>query len=255
MPGSGSGYADDCECGLNAADASRKLEPMLWHREHLPDPLPAEPLELASMWLQEATRRALQPNPNAMVLATADSAGQPSARVVLCKQIVAQPGYVTFYSNYNSRKGRELQANPRAALVMHWDALHRQLRVEGPIVQTSGDESDAYFATRNWQSRLGAWASQQSEPIASRAELFKAVAKTALRLALPVPPPDEQAPDPGQRIARPPHWGGYQLWATAVELWVEGSARIHDRARWVRTLRAEGTGFVAGSWSATRLQP
>jgi pyridoxamine 5'-phosphate oxidase len=244
---------------------------MAWHREHLPDPLPAEPLELANAWLAEATRRALQPNPNAMVLATADAAGHPSARVVLCKQIVVLPGYITFYSNYNSRKGRELQANARAAVVMHWDALHRQLRVEGRIVRASAADSDAYFASRNWQSRLGAWASQQSEPIASRAELYKAVARTALRFALPAPPPDEQAPDPGQKIARPPHWGGYELWAEAVELWVEGSARIHDRARWTRTLTAHSPktsahgsdsanpvanpAFSPGPWSATRLQP
>jgi len=156
-------------------------------------------------------------------------------------------------------------------VVMHWDALHRQLRVEGRIVRASAADSDAYFASRNWQSRLGAWASQQSEPIASRAELYKAVARTALRFALPAPPPDEQAPDPGQKIARPPHWGGYELWAEAVELWVEGSARIHDRARWTRTLTAHSPktsahgsdsanpvanpAFSPGPWSATRLQP
>ena len=227
---------------------------MDWHREHLPDPLPAEPLALAEHWLAEATRKALQPNPNAMVVATADSAGRPSARVVLCKQITPQPGLLTFYTNYQSRKGRELHDNPRAAIVMHWDALHRQLRVEGRIVPVSAAESDAYFATRNWQSRLGAWASQQSQPIASRAELLKNVAKTALRLALPVPK-HEQETDPGLRIARPPHWGGYQLWAEAVELWVEGSARIHDRARWTRTLTPQADGFSTGAWLVTRLQP
>lgn len=228
---------------------------MAWHREHLPDPLPAEPLSLAANWLAEVERRELQPNPNAMVLATADAAGRPSARVVLCKQIVPQPGFLTFYTNYESHKGRELRQNPRAAIVMHWDALHRQVRVEGRIVQVSAAESDAYFATRNWQSRLGAWASQQSEPIASRAELLKNVAKTALRLALPAPTGDERARDPGIRIARPPHWGGFNLWAEAVELWVEGSARIHDRARWSRTLSARDDGFDCSPWSATRLQP
>ena len=227
---------------------------MKWHREHLPDPLPAEPLDVAANWLAEATRKEIQPNPNAMVLATADAAGHPHARVVLCKQISPQPGCLTFYTNYHSRKGRELQDNPRAAVVMHWDKLRRQLRVEGRILQLSAAESDAYFATRNWQSRLGAWASQQSEPIASRAELLKKVAKTALQLALPVPI-DEQERDPGLRIARPPHWGGYRLWAEAVELWVQGSARIHDRARWQRALTAQADGFEVGPWSVTRLQP
>jgi pyridoxamine 5'-phosphate oxidase len=189
-----------------------------------------------------------------MVLATADASGRPSARLVLCKQISPRPGYLTFYSNYLSRKGRELRDNPHAAIVMYWDPLHRQVRVEGRIVQVSAAESDAYFASRNWQSRLGAWASQQSEPIASRAELLGKVAKAALRLALPVPA-DEQQQDPGLQIARPPHWGGYRLWAEAVELWVEGSARIHDRARWERNLKPQAGGFEAGPWTVTRLQP
>jgi pyridoxamine 5'-phosphate oxidase len=227
---------------------------MKWHREHLPDPLPAEPLELAASWLAEATRNKVQPNANAMVLATSDASGQPSARVVLCKEIRPQPGYLVFYSNYQSHKGRELRENPRAAIVMYWDTWHRQVRVEGRIDPLPAAESDAYFASRNWQSRLGAWASQQSEPIASRAELVGKVAKTALRLALPVPA-DEQQRDPGLHIARPPHWGGYRLWAEAVELWVEGSARIHDRGRWQRKLTARPEGFEAGPWSATRLQP
>ena len=228
---------------------------MKWHREHLPEPLPANPLEVAANWLAEATAGGTQPNPNAMVLATADATGQPSARVVLCKQIAPEPGYLSFYTNYRSRKGRDLDANPRAALVMHWDALRRQLRVEGRVVQVSAIESDTYFATRNWRSRLGAWASQQSEPIASRGELLRNVAKVALRFALPAAVSDEDASDPGLRIARPPHWGGYQLWAEAVELWVEGSARIHDRARWSRTLTPRDGGFDGGDWSVTRLQP
>jgi pyridoxamine 5'-phosphate oxidase len=228
---------------------------MKWHQEHLPEPLPADPLAVAADWLAEATAKGTQPNPNAMVLATVNATGQPSARVVLCKQIAPEPGYLSFYTNYRSRKGRELESNPRAAIVMHWDALRRQLRVEGRVVQVSAIESDTYFATRNWRSRLGAWASQQSEPIASRGELLRNVAKVALRFALPAAVNDEDAPDPGLRIARPPHWGGYQLWAEAVELWVEGSARIHDRARWSRTLTPRDGGFAGGDWSATRLQP
>ncbi len=232
----------------------RNMHAMKWHREHLPDPLPEEPLELAASWLAEATHKKVQPNPNAMVLATTDASGQPSARVVLCKEISPRPGYLTFYTNYQSRKGRELQHNPRAAVVLYWDVLHRQVRVEGRIAQLPAAQSDAYFATRNWQSRLGAWASQQSEPIASRSELLGKVAKAALRLALPVPA-DEQQQDPGLRIARPQYWGGYRLWAEAVELWVEGSARIHDRARWQRRLNARADGFDADPWSATRLQP
>jgi pyridoxamine 5'-phosphate oxidase len=233
---------------------------MKWHVEHLPEPLPAEPLAVALEWLQDATRRALQPNPNAMVLATATVAGAPSARVVLCKEIRPDPGYLTFYTNYESRKGCELEANPRAAVVMHWDALHRQLRIEGRIERASAAESDAYFASRNWKSRLGAWASAQSQPVASRAELIKSLARSAMMFVVPAPSDDESQTDPGMSIPRPPHWGGYHLWAESVELWVEGSARIHDRARWTRTLspRAQisiAGGFDAGPWTVTRLQP
>ena len=130
--------------------------------ELLPDPLPAEPVACVASWLAEAAQRRLQPNPNAMVLATATRDGRPSARLVLCKHIEVTPGYVLFYTNYQSRKGRELAENPRAAAVIHWDHLHRQIRLEGVVVMASSGESDAYFASRPWQSRIGAWASAQN---------------------------------------------------------------------------------------------
>jgi pyridoxamine 5'-phosphate oxidase len=288
------------------------------HTELLPDPLPAEPLVVVDGWLAESWKLQQQPNPNAMVVATVDPDGRPSARVVLCKKIVPQPGYLVFFTNYLSRKGRELTQNPRAAAVMHWDALHRQVRVEGPVVKTPEADSDAYFASRAWQSRLGAWASQQSEPIGSRKELQVAVAEAAKRFG--TPPPDDATADgstagattedgttedgttedatagettagkaatagaatggaaagravtggtkgdyaKGERaqegqtivIPRPPNWGGFRLWAESVELWVEGDARIHDRARWTRSLTMRSDGSVdAGPWTATRLQP
>ena len=206
-------------------------------------------------WLAESWQSRQQPNPNAMVLATADHEGRPSARVVLCKEVVPQPGYLVFYTNYLSRKGHQLADNPRAAAVMHWDALHRQVRVEGPVVRAPEADSDAYFASRPWQSRLGAWASAQSEPIASRKALHDAVVKAAHRFGTPVPSEGDEA-SIDNAVPRPPHWGGYQLWADSVELWVEGEARIHDRARWTRTVtqRADGL-FDTGPWSATRLQP
>lgn len=227
--------------------------------QFLPEPLPAEPLSLARAWLSEATQRRDQPNPNAMVLATVDPAGHPSARVVLCKDIVVQPGYVSFYSNYLSRKGRELAGNPRAAIVMHWDHLHRQVRIEGRVVMAPAADSDEYFRTRPWQRRIGAWASAQSEPVASRSELEHAVVVAARRFGTPVPGP-EYAPEPpggDPQIPRPPHWGGYRLHVDAVELWVEGESRIHDRARWTRALAAESDGALPGTgpWSVTRLQP
>jgi pyridoxamine 5'-phosphate oxidase len=228
---------------------------MSHHTELLPDPLPAEPLVVASRWLAESWKLRQQPNPNAMVVASVDPEGRPSARVVLCKDIVPQPGYIVFYTNYQSRKGQELTQTPRAAAVMHWDALHRQVRVEGPVVRAPEADSDAYFASRAWQSRLGAWASAQSEPIASRKDLEVAVANTAKRFGTPAPQSDAALPD-GVVVPRPPNWGGFQLWAESVELWVEGDARIHDRARWTRSLtrRTDGT-FDIGPWTSTRLQP
>ena len=230
---------------------------MSHHTELLPDPLPEEPLALVNRWLADSWRLRQQPNPNSMVIATVDPDGRPSARVVLCKEIVPEPGYLVFYTNYLSRKGRQLVENPRAAIVMHWDALHRQVRVEGPVVKAPEADSDSYFSSRPWQSRLGAWASAQSEPIASRADLHAALAKVAQRFGTPLP----DASTTGSMdyvIPRPAHWGGYQLWADSVELWVEGEARIHDRARWTRTLThrvGDATLFEAGPWTSSRLQP
>src|SRR5215470_16497860 len=142
---------------------------MAEHIETLPESLPADPLVVVSDWLAQAWAARTQPNPNAMVLATSTSDGRPSARVVLCKDIVPQPGFLVFYSNYRSSKGRQLEGNPRAAAVIHWDALHRQVRIEGAVVPAPAKDSDGYFATRAWQSRVGAWASEQSEPVPSRA--------------------------------------------------------------------------------------
>lgn len=227
------------------------------HRELLADPLPADPLTVVAGWLAAAWEARTQPNPNAMVLATAGRDGRPSARVVLCKNIVPQPGFVVFYTNYLSSKGRQLKDNPRAAAVMHWDALHRQARLEGEVVPAPAADSDEYFASRAWQSRVGAWASAQSQPIASRGALLEAVGAAARRFGVPAPGASgAEAPSVQANIPRPPHWGGYRLWVDAVELWVEGEARIHDRALWQRNLAALPDGsFRPGAWSATRLQP
>jgi pyridoxamine 5'-phosphate oxidase len=223
--------------------------------ETLPNPLPANPLEVAAQWLAQAHRDAHQPNPNAMVLATVDGRGHPSARVVLCKEIAAQQGYLLFYTNYLSRKGGELQSNPRAAVVFHWDHLHRQIRAEGRVAPLSEAENDAYFRTRAWQSQLGAWASQQSQPVQSRDALVEAVAREARRFGIPYAGPGSKEPDQvSVHVPRPPNWGGYRLHVDAVELWVEGEYRIHDRARWSRPL-VNGAADVAAPWSATRLQP
>lgn len=216
--------------------------------ETLPDPLPGNPLAVVAGWLRDAHRDAAQPNPNAMVLATADADGRPSARVVLCKDIDPDAGTISFYTNYRSRKGRELEANPHAAIVFHWDHRHRQVRAEGWVERLPAADNDRYFQSRPWQSRLGAWASRQSEPVGSRTALIAAVAATARRFAIPyggpgTPEPESIAAD----VPRPEHWGGYRLRVEALELWVEGDFRIHDRARWTRS--------PPGGWQATRLQP
>lgn len=212
------------------------------HTGFLPAKLPADPMPLFEEWLAEARQKRVQPNPDSMVVATATVHGAPSARVVLCKKLVVAPGYVVFYTNYESRKARELEANPRASAVLHWDALSRQVRLEGRVVRSPDAESEEYFASRALDSRIGAWASLQSQPLDSRRTLLKRVAAEAARH--------------GTHVPRPPHWGGYRLWPEALELWLEGPFRVHDRARWTRALTpAADGGFVAGAWQATRLYP
>lgn len=212
--------------------------------ETLPDPLPAEPMGLLSAWLREAIDRADQPNPNAMVLSTATPDGRPSARLVLCKDLDVREGSLTFFTNYQSRKAEELEANPRAACTFFWDARSRQARVEGAVSRVSAAESDAYFATRPWESRLGAWASHQSRPIASRDALLEQVAGAIGTLGLDIGAL-LTAPQ-SVHIPRPPHWGGYRVRADRVELWLGAAGRVHDRARWER----KGPG-----WTVDRLQP
>jgi len=221
----------------------------------LPDPLPAEPMALASAWLATAIASRQQPNPDAMVLATATASGQPSARIVLCKDFDVELGRVSFVTNYDSRKGQDLAENSRAALVFHWDHAHRQVRVDGVVLKAPAAESDAYFASRNWQRRIGAWASAQSQPLRSRDQLNAAVSAAAKRFGVPEPTLDNISLPVNAHIPRPPFWGGFHVWADSVELWVEGAARIHERARWTRSLTTAGDGLRAGPWSATRLQP
>jgi pyridoxamine 5'-phosphate oxidase len=221
----------------------------MYSPEFLPEPLPQDPFVLFAEWFGAASAQRVQPNPDAMVLATTDQAGNPSARVVLCKHLAATPGYVVFFTNYQSRKGQEIKRMPRAAAVFHWDTLSRQVRLEGPVVRSPADESDAYFASRALASRVGAWASEQSQPLSSRAALAAQVAATETRFRV-------QAGALSGDVPRPPHWGGFRLWPDTLELWVEGPGRTHDRARWTRTLApADATSFSASSWQGTRLNP
>lgn len=189
-----------------------------------------EPFRLFAGWMEEAT--ASEPNdPNAMALATVDAEGLPDVRMVLLKG-ADEAGFV-FYTNTESAKGVELAANPKAALVFHWKSLRRQVRVRGPVAQVSDREADAYFASRHRDSRIGAWASQQSRPLETRFALEKAVALQAAKHAI-------------GEIPRPPYWAGYRITPVAMEFWQDRPFRLHDRVRFVRS---------EAGWERTRLYP
>lgn len=190
-----------------------------------------DPFALARAWLAEA--ETAEPNdPNAIALATVDDQGMPNVRMVLLKEIAA--GSFVFYTNYESEKAREIDHAGRAAFVVHWKSLRRQIRVRGDVTREDGPEADAYFASRSLKSRLGAWASRQSRPLESRAALMAEVAKVTARRG-PNPP-------------RPPFWGGLRIRPLEIEFWADGEYRLHDRFRWSR-------GRDDDAWEIQRLYP
>jgi pyridoxamine 5'-phosphate oxidase len=189
-----------------------------------------DPLALAQRWLDEAAMK--EPNdPSAAALATVDPSGMPNVRMVLVKEIAADG--VIFYTNYESAKGQELANNPKAAMVLHWKTIRRQIRIRGPVFREDGARADAYYASRPLGSRIGAWASAQSRPIGSKVELAKAVAAAGLKY--------------GTAPKRPPFWGGFRIEPVEFEFWADGEFRLHDRFRW--------TPDGAGGWDVRRLNP
>jgi pyridoxamine 5'-phosphate oxidase len=206
--------------------------PDLWLSE---DPLPSNPAHIVKRWLDEAFAAGVQANPHAVALATVDPDGQPSVRMVLCNEIDPDAAAFTMYTNIESRKGRAIRSEPRCAIVFHWAS--RQARIEGRADLTPAERCDAYFATRPLEARLGAWASAQSEPIGSRAEILDKLDAAAKRFNA------TREEDP---VPRPPHWGGFTLIADSIEIWVSREGRIHDRAVWQRSGK---------DWVPTRLQP
>ena len=217
-------------------------------------PPPADPLPILKQWLARAAELSDRPNPHCLVLSTTGAQGRPDARVVLLKHFDYELGYLVFYTNYLSAKGRHLAACPEASGVFHWDRLGLQVRVRGPAVTSPAKESDDYFVTRGWQSQLAAWASDQSRPVSGRADLDARMNEAAARFG--GSPKHWRDGAPSRPVTRPPHWGGYRLWARSVELWMQGEARLHDRILWARDLQPAGeSGFQAGAWTARRLQP
>ena len=189
------------------------------------------PFVIAQSWLAEAERS--EPNdPNAMALSTVDATGMPNVRMVLLKEIEADA--FVFYTNYTSAKGQEIEAAGKAAFVMHWKSLRRQIRVRGLVSREEGPQADAYYTSRSLQSRLGAWASHQSQPLASRGALMAEVAKVTVT----------QGPMP----KRPPFWGGFRITPVEIEFWADGAFRLHDRFRWTRASQTD-------AWQIQRLNP
>ncbi|WP_271947254.1 pyridoxamine 5'-phosphate oxidase [Ruegeria faecimaris] len=190
-----------------------------------------DPFAIAGRWLGEAVKS--EPNdPNAIALATVGEDGMPNVRMVLLKEIEADA--FVFYTNYESAKAGELDNAGKAAFVMHWKSLRRQIRVRGTITREDGPKADEYYASRSLKSRLGAWASKQSQPLSSRSALMADVAKVTARLG-PNPP-------------RPKFWGGYRLVPTEIEFWADGAFRLHDRFRWCRD-------DADSEWQIQRLNP
>ncbi|CAM8664838.1 PdxH Pyridoxamine-phosphate oxidase [Paracoccaceae bacterium] len=190
-----------------------------------------DPFAIARAWLGEA--EASEPNdPNAIALASVDADGLPNVRMVLLKDI--EDAAFVFYTNYGSAKGQELTQSGKAAFVMHWKSLRRQIRVRGTVTREEGPQADAYYNSRSLQSRLGAWASQQSQPLSSRGALMADVAKITVT----------HGPTP----KRPPFWGGFRIEPVEIEFWADGAFRLHDRFRWTRKSAKD-------AWDVQRLNP
>ncbi|MFK7835115.1 MAG: pyridoxamine 5'-phosphate oxidase [Sulfitobacter sp.] len=190
-----------------------------------------DPFAIAQSWLAEA--EASEPNdPNAIALSTVDAEGLPNVRMVLLKEIEAAA--FVFYTNYESQKAQELDHAGKAAFVLHWKSLRRQIRVRGLVSREDGPQADAYYASRSLPSRLGAWASQQSRPLSNRAALMAEVAKVTATKGIHPP--------------RPPFWGGYRVTPVEMEFWADGDHRLHDRFRWTRP-------NVQADWEVVRLSP
>ena len=210
------------------------------------------PLLLLQSWFNEAMELDLQPNPDTMAIATSNSQGLPNVRMVLCKEINTEEGYVVFYTNYDSVKSMEIKENPKCSALFHWDKLGYQIRIRGEILQSTDKENDAYFASRHLGSQVGAWASNQSNPVEDRQALDDQFRKILDRFNLT----SESITRNEQKIPRPPHWGGYRLWIEEIEFWLNQKDRLHDRLHFRRALTISNEGIeTEKKWAVKRLQP
>ncbi|NOX70398.1 MAG: pyridoxamine 5'-phosphate oxidase [Gammaproteobacteria bacterium] len=225
--------------------------------DRLPETLPADPMHWAAAWLASATNNNIQRNPNSMTLVSVGPNAAPSARIVLCKAFEADPGYVVMYTNYESQKCLEIEQNSNVYVLFHWDSMGRQIRIGGTAIRSPATESDAYFASRDGGSQLGAWGSDQSRAIESHAALVRQIRDRAAEQGVALADAHgTRVAEDAAAISRPPYWGGMRIWASSIELWIEGKDRIHDRALWTRKLTPNtAEGFDFSAWTGTRLQP
>ena len=191
----------------------------------------SDPFQIVRAWMAEAEASEIN-DPNAIALSTVDASGMPNARMVLLKDV--EDDAFVFYTNYGSAKAAELDSAQKAAFVLHWKSLHRQIRVRGHVEKEDGPRADAYYESRSLKSRLGAWASEQSQPLDGRGTLMAKVAKVTAQH--------------GTHPKRPPFWGGYRITPIEIEFWADGPFRLHDRFRWTRQKTGD-------TWSVQRLNP
>ena len=189
------------------------------------------PMDLFKSWLEDAENKELN-DPNAIALATVDDTGLPNVRMVLLKEITDQS--FIFYTNYKSVKAEEIVSSPKASFLIHWKSIRRQIRVRGFVEKEDGVIADKYFSSRSLDSRIGAWASRQSQEVGSRQELLDSVNKLTVEL--------------GTNPSRPPFWGGFRITPIEIEFWSDGDARLHNRFRWSRK-------DTKSNWNVCRLQP
>ena len=210
------------------------------------------PVLILKEWMDEVAQSKIQPNPNSMSISTIDANGRPNSRMVLCKEINEELGYLVFYTNYQSNKSKEIGVNNECSGLFHWDTFGYQVRVRGIIVKSPEAESDNYFATRDIGSQLSAWASHQSQIVEDRESLDNQFQQAMDKFNVK----ESELESSEINIPRPEFWGGYRIWISEIELWLNQKDRFHDRLSFKRKLATTSSGFeTSNDWVIKRLQP